>query len=226
MRWSSAVVGLSSLFFSGPVLAAETAPDAEAAPEAAASAATEQEDDRFGHFGQAGLRLGLVGGYRMVFRYEDSPLCREDDVGKATDDQRKFCGHGSPLALDLGLSFGMLDILEPFLWGRFGLTGESATGTAPIVVLGGGARFYATADSRFKVFIEPAVGFELEGGGDQRGYEDFDYKTDLLFHIAAGPQLDITKNVGVYADAGLTVGIFRSIHSTLELQGGVQARFP
>jgi hypothetical protein len=184
------------------------------------------DGDDFGHFMQGGLRAALLGGYRMVFRYDESPYCNEFDPEKSAEDQQKFCGHGSPLAVDTALSFGMLDIFEPFLWARFGLSSEEETDTDPIVILGFGGRFYATADSRFKVFIEPALGFEIEGGGDEFLYRDFDYKKDIVFHVAAGPQYDFARNFGAYAHAGLTTGIFRSIHSTLELALGVQARFP
>jgi hypothetical protein len=218
----------AALVWSAPTLAAEEATAATDKPNkrAPTEAAAESEDD-FGHFTQFGLRAGLLGGYRMVFRYEESPFCRAPDPAKGAKDQQKFCGHSSPLAVDMGLSFGMLDILEPFLWGRLGLTGEAETNTNPLVIIGAGARFYATADSRFKMFIEPAVGFELEGGAGDPDYAVYDnYKKDVVFHIAAGPQIDISRHVGIYGDAGLTTGIFRSIHTTLELQVGVQARYP
>ena len=121
------------------------------------------------------------------------------------------------------------DVFEPYLWGRFGLSREEETDTKPIVILGFGGRFYATADSRFKVFIEPAMGFEIEDGAGEDPIfqgQDFDYKTDIVFHVAAGPQFDFSRNFGAYGHAGLTTGIFRSIHTTLELVLGVQARFP
>ena len=33
------------------------------------------EDTSYSHFFQFGVRASLVGGYRMVFRYDESPLC-------------------------------------------------------------------------------------------------------------------------------------------------------
>lgn len=203
------------------------AQDAAVTPATATTPAkdADEDEDDFGHFAQFGLRAGLVGGYRMVFRYEESPYCAEYDVAKSAKDQQKFCGHGAPLAIDSALSFALFDFLEPFLWGRFGLSEEEETGTNPLVIIGAGARFYATADSRFKVFIEPAVGFEFEGGNGEPLFDEFTYKKDMVFHVAAGPQLDINRHFGVYADAGLTVGIFRAIHSTLELQAGLQGRY-
>jgi hypothetical protein len=84
------------------------------------------------------------------------------------------------------------------------------------------------SDSPFKIFIGPAIAFEYEGGvGTAKvpGYNP-QYKNDLLLHLAAGPRFDFARYVGVFVDAGLTTGILRGIHTTLELQGGVQARLP
>jgi len=185
-------------------------------------------DEAFGHAKQFGLRVGLVGGYNMIFRYDQSPLCSPYDPSKSLNDQQKFCGHGAPLALDIAASFAPLDFLEPYLFMRLGLAGETQTDTLPIKVLGAGARIYTMSDSAFKIFIEPALAYEFEGGAgtvSQPGY-DPQYKKDLLIHLAAGPQIDVARYVGFYLDAGLTTGILRAIHTTLELQAGVQARLP
>lgn len=193
---------------------------------------TEEEQDSgaedvLGHAGQFSLRAGLVGGMRIVIRYEHSPFCHdpsEDDPGE----ERTLCGHASPFALDLGLGFAAINGFEPFLWARLGLTREAQTDTNPLTVLGGGARLYAMSDSAFKVLIEPAFGVELEGHGDdpdwQRGGST-DYRTDLLFHLAAGPQYDFSKNFGAYLDAGVTLGVLRALHAMMEIQLGVQGRY-
>lgn len=186
----------------------------------------------YGHGRQFGLRAGIFGGFNMIFRYDKSPFCVLPKPGKAAKDQQKFCGHQSPFGVDLGLGFAPLDSVELFLWGRFGFTREKETDTDPLVVLGAGARLYTMSDSAFKVFIEPAVGVELEGGGTtanwQQTYPRYnpEYKQDVVFHVAAGPQYDFVKYAGIYLDAGLTVGILRSIHTTMELTGGLQTRFP
>jgi hypothetical protein len=204
---------------------AEPESESDASPNPAkqdgADAKSEPEDDDLGHGGQFALRAALVLGYRMVFRYDDSPLCREYDLSKTPDDQAKFCGHGAPLALDLGLSFAPLDFIEPYLWARFGLAEEKETRTAPVVILGAGARIYTMSDSAFKIYVEPAVGVELENGS----VTGSEYKKDFVFHLAAGPQLDVAPNFGLFVDGGLTLGILRSLHSSLELKAGLQARF-
>ena len=185
-------------------------------------------DKAFGHLKQFGLRVGLVGGYNMIFRYDQSPLCAPYDAAKSLNDQQKFCGHAAPLALDIAASFAVLGSLEPYLFMRLGLAGETQTDTLPIKVIGAGTRIYTMSDSAFKIFIEPALAYEFEGSAGTVSHPGYNpqYKKDLLIHLVAGPQIDVARYVGFYANAGLTTGILRAIHTTLELQAGVQARFP
>lgn len=186
------------------------------------------DKDSFGHGMQFGLRAGVLGGYNMNFRYDQSPFCGTYDNVKAPKDQQKVCGNGAPLAMDLALSFAPLDFIEPYVFMRLGLTGESQTDTLPLRVLGVGARIYTMSDSAFKIFIEPALAWELEGGAGSPAFQrnNPQYKKDMLLHLAAGPQLDFARYVGVFVDGGLTTGILRSLRTELELQAGVQGRFP
>jgi len=186
--------------------------------EAASDAAPAKTDDAFGHGGQIGLRVGLVAGYRMILRYEDTPLCTDFDPEKGTD-QPKFCGHGAPLALSTALSYGIADWLEPFAWARFGLAPEDQTATEPVVMFGAGVRVYTMSDSAFKIFIEPAIGLEIEDGK----YSEYD--TDVAIHLAAGPSFDFARYFGAYATGGLTTTIIRSLATSLELELGVQGRY-
>jgi hypothetical protein len=224
-----AFLGLST-FVSTAALAADPVPDDIPTDSAKASPKPEDakspDDPSFGHFFQFGLRAGLVGGYNMIFRYDQSPYCVAPDAAKGAKDQQKFCGHAAPLAMDVAISFAPLNFVEPYVFGRFGLKGESQTDTQALSVFGVGARIYTMSDSAFKIFIDPALAYEFEGGGGSPAYAQFKYKKDMLFHLAAGPQFDLAKYFGIFVDAGLTTGILRSIHSELELQGGVQARFP
>lgn len=208
--------------------AAKPAPTTSAALDDAEAKA--KKEAAYGHGRQFGVRAGIVSGYRMVFRYDESPLCNDFDTKKSLKDQQKFCGHGSPFAAEVALSFAPIDSIEPFVFGRFGLQKEEKTGTDPVMVFGAGLRVYTMSDSAFKVFIEPAIGAELESGTADKNVPDpsYDpeYKKDVVFHLAAGPQYDFAKMVGVYLDAGITTGILRSIHSNLELQLGLQFRAP
>lgn len=196
--------------------------------ESDASPKSETDEETFGHMGQLGLRAGLVLGYRMVLRYDDSPYCAAPDPLKAAKDQRKFCGHTAPLAADFGLSFGLLDFFEPFVWARLGFTAEAETDTKPIVVVGAGARLYTMSDAAFKIFVEPAVALEFEDGRGSAAWQANtpEYKQDLVFHLAAGPQLDFSRHFGAYVTGGVTTGVLRAIHTSLDLQFGVQGRYP
>jgi hypothetical protein len=191
---------------------------------------SEVADEDFGHGMQFGLRAGLTGGYRMVFRYDKSPFCRSPDAAKEDKDQQKFCGHVAPLAIDLALSFAPLDFAEPYVWARFGLKGEAETNTDSLMAFGAGARIYTMSDSKFKIFVEPAVGVEVEGGAGNELWEQGgvapDYKTDFLFHLGVGPQYDFARAFGIYLHAGITTGVLRYIHTQLEISGGAQVRVP
>ncbi len=224
MVW--ALLGLSTLL-AVPAWAAEPEADAPKSETAKGDEKAGGAKDSFGHGFQFGFRAGLAFGYNMIFRYDQSPICAYK-ADKTAKDQQKVCGHGAPLALDLAVSFAPLAFVEPYLFMRLGLASETETDTLPLKVFGAGARIYTMSDSAFKIFIEPALGFEFEKGGTNSVFQlnHPSYKGDMLIHLAAGPQLDFAKYVGVFVDAGLTTGVLRSIHTELELQGGVQARFP
>ena len=197
---------------------------ASAQPEHELSDARASDDQGrgFPHGGQFSLRFGLVGAERIMSRYDSSPTCGLDDEGKP----KKFCGFGAPLALDLSIGFAPFSSLEPFAWARFGLASETTTHTQPLVALGVGARIYTASDSAFKFFIQPAVGWELEGGTDNHPPDpNIEYKKDFLIQLLAGPQYDFAKNVGAYLGFGVTAGMLRAIQSWLEVDFGVQARF-
>lgn len=178
-----------------------------------------------GHGGQFSLRAGLAAGYRVMFRYDESPLCRppQDDEG----DPQRLCGFAAPLGLDLALGFAPLGFVEPYLWARLGLAAEDQTDTEALKVLGVGVRLYSRSEEPLKIFVEPALGLELEGGQGSAAYQVNrpSYDTDLVFHIAAGPQYDITENVGLFLGAGLTAGVLRAIHTNMEVQFGAQGRY-
>jgi hypothetical protein len=191
-------------------------------------------DDERSHKGQFNVRLALGTGYRIYVRYDDSPACSTavDNNG----DPKKMCGFGAPLSLDTAIGFAPLGGVEPFLWGRFGLAKESYTNTSSLVILGVGARLYTTSTGLFKFFVEPAVGAELENGAYARSDRTWNaaattgttvrYKQDFIVRLALGPQFDFSRYVGAYLAGGLTAGMLRAMHFSLDLHAGVQARFP
>lgn len=215
------------------LLAFSTSLEAESASEPAAAPSPPASNEPapaagLGHRGQLGLRAALTAGYRMVLRYDESPFCAEPDLGEPASDQQKVCGHGAPPALDLGLSYALADFAEPFLWLRLGLAAEEQTKTKSVTIVGAGVRLYTMSDSRFKIYVEPAVGLELEGGEPEGPWltNAPEYGRDLVFHVAAGPALDFSRHFGVFLDGGVTVGVLRAVHSSLEIKGGVQLRLP
>jgi hypothetical protein len=184
-----------------------------------------EPDRSFPHAGQFSLRVGFVGAYRIVSRFDSSPYC-ENPVPADPQQIKKFCGFGAPPAIDVALGYAPFNSLEAFAWGRFGVVGESQTNTLPLVALGIGARLYTLNDSAFKFFIQPAVGWELEKGAGNPNWRRTEYKQDLLMQLLAGPQFDFTSGIGADAAAGITAGIFRAIQTWMEFDLGVQARFP
>jgi hypothetical protein len=201
------------------------------------------EEDTFGHGMQVGLRAGFAFGFKMYFRYDRSPLCQKYDPSKAPNDQIKSCGFAASPATEVALSFAPFDSVEPYIFMRLGLSGESRTNTKPLQLFGVGARIYTMSDSRLKIFLEPALAYETEGGagnpdwapppgatGTTSGGKPQDltpqYKKDLIFHLGIGPQYDFAKAFGIFLNGGVDVGVLRAISANLHVNIGAQVRFP
>ena len=192
------------------------------------------EPTDWGHQLQVGFRAAYLAGFVVDFRYQDtSPYC-VTQKGGIPDQERKSCGFMGPGAIDAAISIGLTDSLEPYLWGRFGLADTDQTNTTAIKLVGVGLRVYSMAESRFKIFVEPAVGVDFSGQGDQRNFIDFEkvvppkmnYETDLVIRLGFGPQFEIWRFLGLYAEAGATMGVLRSFQMTLDFGGGIQIRTP
>jgi hypothetical protein len=205
-------------------------PEAKKAQEPKPEDKESGEEDTFGHGLQFGIRAGIVFGYKMDFRYDKSPLCQKLDTSKPDNEQQKICGFGSPAGTEVAVSFGVFDSVEPYLFGRFGFSGESKTNTKPLQLFGVGARLYTMSDSRLKIFIEPALAWETEGGAGNKDWTPASftpaYKKDLIFHLGVGPQYDFAKAFGIFLNGGVDVGVLRAISANLILNVGAQLRFP
>lgn len=178
----------------------------------------------FGHFMQVGARGGISIPYKIMFRFDDSPECNVNN--KDGEEGGKVCGLLAPPALDLALSFALLDAIEPYVWMRMGLNDETKTQTEALRVFGAGVRIYTMSDSMFKVFFEPAVGVETEGALNAAAAASADYGTDFFIHLNAGLQVDFIRNLGVYISLGPNVSFLRAITTTLEGNVGLQVRVP
>jgi opacity protein-like surface antigen len=227
------VVGPSRLALAADEESAESSDESEGSKKASSDGDAEKDakkdaekaddekpakDEAFGHGNQIGARIGIVGGYRMILRYDDSQPCAKIDLSKS--EQQKFCGHASPFAITPALSFGIADWLEPYAWARLGLSEEEETYTDPVVMFGAGVRVYTMSDAPFKIFIEPGIGLELEDSNTGA-----DLKTDVAFHLAAGPTLDFNRYIGAYLTAGVTTTVLRFLATSLDVELGIQGRY-
>lgn len=214
----------------------------EAGGEESADAKEEREvgeDDPFDHRFQFGLRVGFVPAYKIIFRYQnpgsETHLCATPSGGD-WESQQKICGLVAPPALEVAASFAVLGPIEPYVYGRFGLSAEAQTGTANQLTGGVGTRIYTTTDSRLKFFFEPAVALSFEGyNGDMGPPPGFintgrtpadTYPTNFDIHLGFGAQYDFARYVGIFANVGVDVGVIRGLSTTLGGNIGVQARFP
>ncbi len=171
------------------------------------------------HDGQFGLRVGLAIPFKVNFRYSDSPACGVSSTGEP----KNVCPVSSPLALDLALSYGITESIEPFIWYRLGLSAEEKTNTKAASILGAGLRIY-TSTSAFKFLLQPAVAAEFEG--PILGTFGLNYGTDFIAQLQVGGQLDFMRHVGAYVALGPSVSIVRALSLGLEGTFGVQGRFP
>jgi hypothetical protein len=186
-------------------------------------AARDRKPETFGHAGQVGVRAAITFAYKVNFRADDSPGCDDGTISVATP-EKKVCPVGTPPAIDLALSYAVLDALELFVWARLGLGQEAVTHTAASRIFGAGLRIYTMPDQRFKLFLEPAVAFEVEGSTDATTNRNYD--VDLLAHLHIGGQFDFAKAIGAYVSVGPEAAFVRGISVAMGGTIGVQARFP
>jgi hypothetical protein len=203
----------------------------------------ETPDADLGHRGQFNFRADFATGYRMLFRYDQSPRCAPHDYTKGPADQQKFCGFGAAPAIDLAIGFSAVDFFEPYLFAKLGLANEADhSNQGKLLQVGIGARLYTMSDSRFKIFFAPAIGLDLTSGpvepigSGTRGSPGFDdqaagvknesYRTDILAQLSIGPQFDVSRYVGVYVAGGLTFQMLRYLGASADLALGVQLRAP
>src|SRR6185503_14001352 len=116
MRTGSLIAVLALALGGRVVHAQEQDPDKPGA-EPAQTEDDDEEEPAFSHKGQVGLHLQGVMGYRSIVTY-DKEYCGDlKDNGSANS---STCYGRSPFGFDVGLGYGVLDILEVFLEMRLG----------------------------------------------------------------------------------------------------------
>ena len=91
--------------------------------------------------------------------------------------------------------------------------------------------------ARLPVHGTQALGFNAEGASEIGGIPEPEFGGGTGYYATGGidgyyangmpEELKLTaENVGAFLNGGVTTGIFRGIHSELEVQLGVQGRYP
>lgn len=188
-----------------------------------------QEED-LGHQLQFGLRPGLVVPYKVMFRFDDSPLCDIDGDGagdlNSDGEDAPTCGFMMSPQVELALSFAPLDGIEPYVWTRFGTGDETETGTEAALLFGAGVRLYSMATSKFKLFFDVAAGLEVEGAINPANEKTHNYGTQGFGRLGFGPQFDFNRYVGAFLVLGPGFAVPRSISMQVEGLIGLQGRVP
>lgn len=188
------------------------------------------EPTDWGHGLQISLRAAYFGGYVMDVRYADSsPYCVTTAGGTPNQDTRT-CGFLGPGFIDAALGMALTDSLEPYLWGRFGMSDTAQTNSQAVRLVGAGLRFYAMPESRFKIFLGPAIGVNLAGEANepnfQGPYSGQNYQPDVMLNLNVGPQFELFRMLGIYGQVGATMGFVRSFTISAEFGAGLQLRTP
>jgi len=168
--------------------------------------------------GQFGVQVRMGSGYRGIFPYNDE-YCGSPQEDANND----FCSNRTPVFLDFGLSYRVLDRLDLLLEMRLGLEAdfginESSDGPRDRLYAPG-VRVYFREGGTAKVFST------LQFVVDTTSYDQTD-DTDLAVKNVTGFQIDPHRTVGVFFFFGETVGWRRWLRFEMEGGLGLQARFP
>jgi len=215
MRWIAAVLlalpGVAAAQAADIPPAGATPPPPAAAPEAPVA---------FGHLHQGYARLTFGTGYRFIVPYDDKAVC-------GPNGDTSPCESRAPGFMDADVGFGAAAGIELGVMLRLGLEYEDLNDSYPIV-FGPGIRLYPSAESRVKIFLAFRVLVDFTKIGPQRPGIDAEpqAKTDLAFRGEPGLQVEITRNVGVYIQGGVQVGMLRWLYFEADGGLGFQVRFP
>ena len=190
------------------------------APAEPAPTPTPAEPVVFNHKHQFYARFTFGTGYRFIVPYEDNAICGPNGDSSP-------CESRAPAFMDSDIGFGASERVELSVMLRIGLEYEDASfHEAYPLVLGPGIRIYPSPDSRVKLFLAFRVLIDFTEIGPQKPGEEVTPKTDLALRGEPGLQVEITRNIGVYLQTGVTFGAVRWFHFEADGGLGFQVRFP
>ncbi len=215
---------IAALVLSLGMRAASAQEQSEDPDKPGAQAAGDKDDDEeepaFSHKGQVGLHLQGVMGYRSIVTYDEEYCGDLKDNGTANS---STCYGRSPFGFDVGLAYGVLDILEVLVEMRLGVEhdiGINQNMEGPrMVALAPGVKAYLGRIGEMAFFST------LQLPIDFTSFDQVD-KNDFGVRNVNGLQLDLHRTFGLYVMFGEEVSWRRWLRFEIEAGLGVQARFP
>jgi len=219
MRTGS-VIAVLALSLGGRVVHAQEQDPDKPGAQAAQEEDDDQEEPAFSHKGQVGLHLQGVMGYRSIVTYDEEFCGDLKDNGSANS---STCYGRSPFGFDVGLGYGVLDILEVFLEMRLGVEhdiGINANMEGPrMLALAPGVKAYLGRIGEMAFFSTVQLPIDFTS------FDQVD-KNDFGVRNINGLQLDLHRTFGLYVMFGEEVSWRRWLRFEIEAGLGVQARFP
>lgn len=201
-----------------------TAPPATAGPATPEDMTPPAKPRSLSHRYQVGLEAAVGLGFSLAVTYQDTTYCGARDAGG----NESFCWGMAPVSIDLGLSFGVLHALDILAEVRIGAMGDLVK-NRPLMIMPG-VRIWIDSLKAFKIglALQLVVDLTKQQSQDQEtfGLPEKGTSLDLGGRMYAQFQYDFLRYVGIFARVGGYVTAIRWIQANLELQLGVQARFP
>jgi len=172
------------------------------------------------HKGQFGASARFSLGARGIVTYDNNVYCGKTDP-EAEFGFASVCTGGSPLALDVELSYGVKATIELVLELRLGIERDfgaapGASGPRPFF-LAPGARFFFSEAARAKFFVQPEVVLDFAG---------YSQGNDFGVRGIEGLWIDLHRSYGLYFYVGETLEFSRWLSASFEAGVGFQGRYP
>lgn len=168
--------------------------------------------DSLSHRYQLGVRIGAGVDGRFSIKYGSGPSCGTPG--------ESFCRRVGTGLIDMELGFGVSDVVELSVLGRFGLADDAAAQARPLM-LGLGVRAYASPHSVAKLFLGARAMLDLTSS-DVPNFSPVDVGLRGEFGVI----VDVLRYLGLYAQLGIGIHILNALNFIGDVTGGIQARFP